>query len=437
MCKKQNKEDLKITHSNKNISPFGGFNFCHELFNKTGIPSLLDEHLGKRVKYVGFDYSDIFTNHMAIFLHGGDCTEDINDHLRDNLKQVRDMSVCSADTILRGIKELATPTVEYLSSTGITHEFNINSHLNKLLLKALLKTGQLDHDTAHTVDYDNQVIATEKYDAEKTYKKYDGYQSGVASIGKHIIYIEGRNGNSPAKYKQKETLQRTFSLLEAEGIKTNRFRADSASYQKKVIDLVTQKDMLFYIRPTRCASMEQQIGALPDEAWNKIRLGVQEMEVAEIKDYQPFGEEQTYRLVVSRIKRKDKQTGLFTGNAYTYRAIITNDEQWDKKQITSFYNKRGSSERTFDAMNNDFGWSNLPCSFLNENTAFMIMTALYANFYSFMISIFAEKLSWIEANFRLKKFVFRFITVAGQWIKTGRQYVLKLYTQKNYGPLIN
>ena len=427
---------MKITQSDKNITPFGGFNFCYELFKKTGLPQLIDNHLGKRVSTFGFDYSDIFTNHMAIFLHGGDCTEDVNDHLRNVLKQVRGMSVCSADTILRGIKELATPTNGHLSSSGITHEFNINITLNKLLLKALLKTGQLDNIQANTVDYDNQVVPTEKYDAEKTYKKCNGYQSGIASIGKHIIYIEGRNGNSTAKYKQRETLQRTFSLLDLEGIKTNRFRADCASYQKEVIDLVTERDMLFYIRATRCAHMEQQIGVLPDEAWSKIRLGVQEMEVAELNDYQPFGEKKSYRLVISRIKRKDKQTDVFTGTAYIYRAIITNDTQWDKKQITSFYNKRGSSERTFDAMNNDFGWSNLPCSFLNENTSFMIMTALYANFYSFMVSSFSEKLSWIKANFRLKKFVFRFITVAAKWIKTGRQHVLRLYTQKDYRPLV-
>ena len=167
------------------------------------------------------------------------------------------MSVCSADTILWGIKELATPTKEYLSSSGLTHELNINIILNKLLLKALLKTDQLDTIKANTVDYDNQVVPTEKYDAEKIHKMCNGYQSGLASIGKHIIYIEGRNGNSPAKYKQKETLQRTFSLLEAKGIKTNRFRADSASYQKDLINLVTEKDMLFYIRAMRCASMGQ------------------------------------------------------------------------------------------------------------------------------------------------------------------------------------
>jgi hypothetical protein len=99
VCKQTKSEEMKITQSDKNITPFGGFNFCYELFKKTGLPELIDRHLGKRVTRIGFDYSDIFTNQMAIFLHGGDCTEDINDHLRNILMQVRGLSVCSADTI--------------------------------------------------------------------------------------------------------------------------------------------------------------------------------------------------------------------------------------------------------------------------------------------------------------------------------------------------
>jgi hypothetical protein len=152
---------------------------------------LIDRHLGKIVTRVGLDYSDIFANQMAVFLHEGDCTVDINEHLRSTLKQVRGLSVCSADTILRGVKELASPSVEHTSPAGVAHEFNINIRLTKLLLKALPKTAQLDQTSAYTVDYDKQVVATEKYDARKTCKKCSGYLSGIASIGKHIIYIEG------------------------------------------------------------------------------------------------------------------------------------------------------------------------------------------------------------------------------------------------------
>jgi uncharacterized protein Veg len=428
---------MKVTNSAEKITPFGGFNFVFKSFRDSGLSDLIDRQLGMRVKTFGFSYSDIFTNHLAVYLNGGDCTEDVNDHLREHLQNVRGMRVCSADTILRGVKELATDTL-FLENpdSGVKHEFNLNPKLNDLLVKALKLTGQLKKNKLYDLDYDNQVQPTEKYDAEKTYKKTYGYQPGIASINNMPVYIEGRNGNSQAKYLQEETLGRTFSILEANGIKIGRFRADSASYQKKVIDLVERHCGSFYIRAKRCAKMDDMIGSVTKESWEKIRLDTQEMEVAEVSGYCPFGGEKPYRLVISRIKRRDSQTDMFSGEAYTYRGILTNDMESSNKDIVAFYNARGESERIFDVMNNDFGWAKMPCSFLSENTAFMIMTAIYANFYSYLIGEYSKKLSWLKPNYRLKKFIFRFITVAGKWIRSGRNHVLKLYTQKDYSPLL-
>jgi hypothetical protein len=427
---------MKVTKSLEKINPFGGFNFCVKLLKDIGIPALFDRELGSRGKKAEFKYSDILQSHLAIYLNGGDCTEDINEHLRGHLSTVKDLNVCSADTILRGIKELSTPEQTYTGASGVTHHFNINQRLNGLLLKTLKKTGQLNTLTGHTLDYDNQVIPTEKYDARKTYKKCEGYQPGVATIGKAIVHVEGRNGNSQAKYQQKETLERIFSSLKAESVRIKNFRADSASYQKDVVALVEQQAENFYIRAIRCAHLETLIGQFEDGSWTKIRLGSQEMEVADISQYVPFGGQAPYRLVVTRIKRKDKQADLFSGKPYTYRGILTNDHRSSSKHVVSFYNQRGSAERVFDTQNNDFGWSKLPCSFLNENTSFMILTAIYANLYQFMIARFSEKLDWLGENFRLKKFIFRFIVVAAKWIRSGGQYILKLYTDKDYVPLL-
>ena len=72
------------------------------------------------------------------------------------------MAVCSADTILRGIRELATPIEEFTSPTGVKHSFNINSKLNELLLKSLLKTKQISPKTGYTLDYDSQIIAPKR-----------------------------------------------------------------------------------------------------------------------------------------------------------------------------------------------------------------------------------------------------------------------------------
>lgn len=209
---------MKVTNSAQKITPFGGFNFVFRSFKASGLADLIDNQLGMRAKNSGFSYSDIFINHLAVYFNGGDCTEDLNDHLRDHLKNVRGMHVCSADTVLRGIKELATETLFMKNKlSGVNHEFNLNPNLNKLLVNALIHTGQLKKNKPYVLDYDNQVQPTEKYDSEMTYKKTSGYQPGIASIDNLPVYIEGRNGNSPAKYLQDETLERSFLNIMAAG----------------------------------------------------------------------------------------------------------------------------------------------------------------------------------------------------------------------------
>jgi hypothetical protein len=101
-----------------------------------------------------------------------------------------------------------------------------------------------------------------------------------------------------------------------------------------------------------------------------------------------------------------------------------------------FYNQRGASEKIFDELNNDFLWKNLPFSFLNENTVFMMIMAMCRNFYLAIVENFSKKLDFIEPNFRLKKFIFRFVVVPYKWIKKGGQKTLKLFTDKSYERLV-
>lgn len=428
---------MHITKSAEKITPFGGFSSCLKSFYDSGLAGLIDRHLGDRVATVGFPYSDIMVNHMAIFLNGGDCAEDINEHLRGPFEQIPGMNVCSADTFLRGIKELSCPSAELVNpGSGVAHQFNSNGKLNDLMVKALRTTGQLAPGKPYDLDYDNQVIPTQKWDAARTYKTSYGYQPGVASINNMPVYIEGRNGNSQAKYAQEDTLRRAFGHLADNQITIGRFRADSASYQKDVVKVLGDNCERFYIRAKRSAGMDEHIRALPGQDWKQIKPGAQKMDVADINTYQPFGGPTCYRLVVSRIPRRDAQSDLLVGGAYTWRAILTNDTESSAEDVVAFYNQRGASERLFDVMGNDFGWKKLPCSFLAENTAFMILSAIIGNFYRYLIEEYSKKLTWLKPTFRLKKFIFRFISVAARWIRTGRRNVLKLYTHKDYSRLL-
>jgi len=424
---------MKVQKLSSNVSPFAGISFVNNSFNEKGISQLIDNELGARVRTVGFSYSDIIRNQFNVFYSGGDCAEDIQTHLGKHLKSIPGNHVPSADTILRGIKELSTQNASFTSNQGKTYDFNINIKLNNLNIKSLLLTKQLEKDTFYDFDYDNQIIATEKYDTKRTYKHTKGYFPGVATIGNKIVYIENRDGNANVKFEQASTLSRAYNLLKENGIKINRSRMDAGSYSKDIINEVACNSKLFYIRANKCAELFRQI--IEIEKWETIEINYKIYEVASIV-FTQFCEEENYRLVIMREKSDDNQIDMFTGDTFIYRSILTNDWRSTEKEVIEYYNQRGGSEKLFDIMNNDFGWKHLPCSFMNENTVYLIIMAMAKNFYNYFVEKVSNVFENINPTTRLKRFIFRFISVAGKWVYTGRQWVLKLYTNKPYEALV-
>ena len=177
----------KVQKSSQRITPFSGVCFTDDAFNQTRLSQLIDTELGVRSVLYGYQYSDIFRTIFNIFYCGGQCMEDVQTHLRPALESIPNNRVPSADTLLRGIKELATENTEIVSTSGKSYDFNINEKMNVLNLKTLLLTGQIKEEESYDFDYDNQIIEHEKYDAKRTYKHNSGYFLGVTSIGNKIV----------------------------------------------------------------------------------------------------------------------------------------------------------------------------------------------------------------------------------------------------------
>ena len=78
------------------------------------------------------------------------------------------------------------------------------------------------------------------------------------------------------------------------------------------------------------------------------------------------------------------------------------------------------------------GWAHLPFSFLEQNTVFLLVTAMLKNFYLFLIDKLSQQIEPIMKSSRLKKFILHFINVPAKRIKIGRRYVLNLYTPQKY-----
>ena len=424
---------VKVQKYMNSVSPFSGISFVNESFNKVGLSQLIDSELGKRVKYTGYSYSEIIRNLTNVFLSGGDVIEDVSTHLGQHLKEIPNNNVPSPDTIQRGLKELSTENTVYQSKSGMSYNFNINKKLNLLNIKALILTNQLNPEAHYDFDYDNQITANKKYDAKRTYKHSKGYFPGVATIGNSIVYIENRDGNANVKFKQAETLHNAYGVLKSQGISINRSRMDAGSYSKEIIDVVAKNSKLFYIRANKSDAVYQQIQEIND--WKEIELNYKNYQVGSI-EFKQFNQEKQYRLVIAREKTSDNQVDAFTQDTFKYRSILTNDWESTEKQIIEYYNNRGTSEKIFDVMNNDFGWKRMPFSFLNENNTFMIITALIKNFYTYFVSLVSNTFENMNPTMRLKRFVFRFISVAGKWVYQGRRWVLKLYTKAPYEQLL-
>lgn len=418
----------KIIKIDEKVSSLCGLFYIIDEFNSLLAPSI-DKALGKRGKGRGYSYSEIFMAIFSLYFSGGDCVEDITSYLKEQLEYRPGCRVPSSDTVLNAITELAEDNITYTSEKGKSYEFNPASRLNSLLLDLLLATKSLDKENKdYTLDFDHEFLATEKYDAKRTYKHFRGYSPGAATIGNNIVHIENRDGNANVKFMQSETLKRIFENLDNHGIHVHRARMDCGSYSHDILKTVMENADLFYIRAERCESLYQRTMGRTD--WKEVEINNIRCEVMSVP-FEAFDDIEHCRLVLQREKRKDGEQHIWE-KEYTYRCIVTNDWDMEDEEIIVFYNQRGKQEKVFDEMDNDFGWKRLPKSFMNENSAFLLITAMIKNFFNFIVSKKEMREFGIKACARIKQLVFKFITVPGKWVCSHRQKRLKLFTKKPY-----
>ena len=367
----------KVSKKSEKITAFGGIFFVLDKFDSILSP-VIDSHLGLRSTLIGYQYSEIIRAIFSVFCCGGDCMEDLNLYLKDMLTERPHTRVPSADTVLRGIEELATENISYTAEkTGNVYDFNTAEKLNQLLIKLLLATGQLTEGSGYDVDFDHQFLEAEKYDSKRTYKGFDGYSPGVFTIGGLIAYLENRDGNANVRFMQAETHRRFFEMMRSFGIHVRSFRADCGSCSKEIVSEIEKHCRHFYIRANRCSSLYNDIFAL--RGWKTEEINGIQFELNSILVEKWEGK--CYRLVIQRQRRTCGDLDIWEGE-YTYRCILTNDYKSSARDIVEFYNLRGGKERIFDDMNNGFGWNRLPKSFMAENTVFLLLTALI-QMYSF------------------------------------------------------
>ena len=430
---------MKVLNSSP-VSSFGGLNFVIKEAIDLKINSLLNKHLPALPKQSQYNWFDILMSYWSVFFCGGDCAEDLSINLKEGLQNNPFINIPSPDRILDRLKSLSDNSQFFTTKRGkVDHQFSLAEELNRLNIKMVTLLPDFKKDNV-VLDYDNTIIFTEKADAKLTYKKANGYFPGVGIIGKHIVYLENRNGNSTAHVLQHKTIDRMATLLNEAGVTIDVIRADSASYTYEIIKAMEKSAKRIFIKARMTGTLEKAIANIKD--WEEIKIG-DSIVFRGSTSFTPFvrsakdhGDNidnlKEYRVVVTKEARRDGQINIFTGEACNYSPILTSDFDMTDDEVVFFYNARGAQEREFDILKNDFGWDKMPFSKLEQNTVFLLIMAMCRNLYAHIIEKFSKRLKSLSPNFRIKKFIFRFVCVPGKWVSSGRIKKLRLYGKLSF-----
>jgi len=410
---------------------FGGINFMEADYRRMGIEKLFTQHVGSRSVYAAYSYSDIIKSLYYMFSIGGDVLDDLNT-LKEQVQDHPSLSICSPDTVEYAFNELMQPNVEHTTDKGVTHQVNEHSGFNKLLVNLCLRGKLLTPTDVYTMDYDGHITENSKADNAINYKGTESYYPVIASINKLPIYMQNRNGNTPESYHQLEVISKSFAQCEEAGIQVGRFRADACCYEKKTVEFLESKAVQYYIR----AEMNNGLRiALQDETeWQSAVLGNRNVEVCSMEE-KLFGSQQYRRVVAYRYKVQG-QLKIDDANGYRYSAVVTSDTTATPLDCITFYNQRGcEGEHHFKELDNDFGWKKLPFANMEMNTIYMYSTIVAYLMFNIFKHNYAAKVDFINPQMRLKNFTLHFVTLTAKWIKSGRQFILRIFTTKKYAPV--
>ena len=143
----------KVAIKNGNITSFGGIYHIMDVFSKLGFEKFAESVLGRcGCSSKAFSHGSIPGSFFFSYLCGEDCLEDINS-LTGQFRQRPGTLLPGADTVGRGLKELAEENIVYKSETsGRSYSFNTAEKLNTLLLRMIRRMGLIKGSSIKCVD---------------------------------------------------------------------------------------------------------------------------------------------------------------------------------------------------------------------------------------------------------------------------------------------
>jgi hypothetical protein len=337
--------DVLVDRSDPTLTSFAGLPLVLETWHALGLPEACAKHLRVKQRNRGLSVAEWVEMLVALRVAGGKRPADL-----EALKQ--DPGLCR----LWGLPKRASPRSVYQFLERF-HDFSLPpaqqgkaiifpespglrglAEVNRVFLQRLRKLHPVE---VATLDLDASIQESTKDAALWTYEKVRGYQPvAVQWVEQGVVVCdEFRDGNVPAAMGQLEVVERAFAMLPGD-IRTRYFRADSASYDHRLMRWLDREGIGFAITADMSRSLKSEIAKLEESQWNplfkqlepglRIKTEKQYAEVAFVPDDPTAGKgERPFRYIALRVPGQiglpfDTET---PSSGWKYFAVCTN--RWD------------------------------------------------------------------------------------------------------------
>lgn len=177
-----------------------------------------------------------------------------------------------------------------------------------------------------------------------------------------------RHGNAYTSTGALDYLKTFFQQFSKEEYSV-RMRGDSGFYDKDIVALISQNNSEFAIVADMTGPLKNLVVGLKYRAVQ----GFDNRYTFAETSYQPMKWERPYRYCIVRKKlepEESDQSTLFTINAYSYSAIVTNLTM-TPRNVWKFYNGRVQCERNIRSLKEDYYLGNIPTQKFEANELYL------------------------------------------------------------------
>ena len=431
---------LEEVEGTSSVTPRAGLVTVAEAARGMGLPAIVEDVVNLKQRERGFTDWEFVESFLLLIADGGECVDDLTVLRADGAfaelvghsfpspsaakKYLYGFHDDSRDAAV-GEERALFPSFVPAEAVPLAGLGSVNDHL--------LRQAQARHrERTATLDHDGTIIKSTKRQAAKTYEGTRGYQPSLVLWVEQDLVVadEFRDGNVPAASDVLGVVQQAFQSLPP-GIDQVYYRADSASYDHKLLNWLRDEDdetgrprAIFAVSADMSPQLRSAAEAAaawhvdPDDSCRSwAELDFVPSEPSAKKGRRPD------RYLGIRIEPRQKE--LFAdGSEVKYFAVVTNDFERDGLALLQWHReKAGTIEHTHDVLKNDLAAGVLPSGRFGANAAWLRLNVLVYNLLSVL------RRTALPADFaraRPKRLRFHLFGVAATLIHHARQTMVRV-----------